>query len=53
MQRKLIQLKQTDKKYFEQLVYNKAPYIGYKLLCLLNNAGLIKSVWTTNFDELD
>ena len=39
-------------KYFEQLAYNKAPYIGYKLLCLLNNAGLIKSVWTTNFDGL-
>lgn len=39
-------------KYFEQLAYNKAPYIGYKLLCMLNNAGIVKSVWTTNFDGL-
>lgn len=38
--------------YFKSLVTDKEPYIGYKLLCLLNKLGIIKSVWTTNFDGL-
>jgi hypothetical protein len=31
---------------------DKVPYIGYKLLCLLNKFGVVKSVWSTNFDGL-
>jgi hypothetical protein len=30
----------------------KQPSIGYKLLCLLHEAAIIQSVWTTNFDDL-
>lgn len=40
------------KKYFQSLIENKQPYIGYKLLCLLAEHNIIKSVWTTNFDGL-
>lgn len=39
-------------KYFKNLSKDKAPYIGYKLLCLLNKFGVVKSVWSTNFDGL-
>lgn len=39
-------------KYFEHLAQSKQPYIGYKLLCLLNKYGIVKSVWSTNFDGL-
>lgn len=40
------------RKYFQSLIENKQPYIGYKLLCLLAEHNVIKSVWTTNFDGL-
>lgn len=40
------------RKYFLSLIENKEPYIGYKLLCLLAEYGIVKSVWTTNFDGL-
>lgn len=40
------------RKYFQRLCEKKEPSIGYKLLCLLAEAGIIKSVWTTNFDDL-
>lgn len=40
------------RKYFFSLIENKEPYIGYKLLCLLAEYGIAKSVWTTNFDGL-
>ena len=36
-------------KYFESLFNGKSPYVGYKLLCLLNKYGIVKSVWSTNF----
>lgn len=39
-------------KYFQNLFQGKSPYIGYKLLCLLNKYGVVKSVWSTNFDGL-
>lgn len=39
-------------KYFEGLCNGKSPYVGYKLLCLLNKFGIVKSVWSTNFDGL-
>ena len=40
------------RKYFQSLFDKKEPYIGYKLLCHLNSAGLVKSIWSTNFDGL-
>lgn len=40
------------RKYFQTLCAKKEPYIGYKLLMLLAEAQVVKSVWTTNFDGL-
>lgn len=40
------------RKYFFSLIENQEPYIGYKLLCLLAEHNIVKSVWTTNFDGL-
>ncbi|GAA4326052.1 hypothetical protein GCM10023149_28660 [Mucilaginibacter gynuensis] len=40
------------RKYFQRLAEKKEPSVGYKLLCLLHELGLMKSVWTTNFDDL-
>lgn len=40
------------RKYFLCLIEGKNPYIGYKLLCFLAGQGIVKSVWTTNFDGL-
>ena len=39
-------------KYFTGLSKDKSPYVGYKLLCLLNKFGVVKSIWSTNFDGL-
>lgn len=39
-------------KYFTNLSKDKTPYVGYRLLCLLNKFGVVKSVWSTNFDGL-
>lgn len=39
-------------KYFSSIAADKNPYVGYKLLCLLNRANIVRSVWTTNFDGL-
>lgn len=43
---------QDRRQYFQRLIAGKEPYVGYQLLCLLAEAELIKSVWTTNFDGL-
>ncbi len=43
---------EVRKKYFENICRGKEPYIGYKLLCLLAEFGMIRSVFTTNFDGL-
>ncbi len=40
------------RKYFFNLIEGKEPYIGYKILCLLAKHGIVKAVWTTNFDGL-
>jgi hypothetical protein len=40
------------RKYFQSLTENKEPYIGYRILCLLAEHDIVKSVWTTNFDGL-
>jgi len=38
--------------YFQEKVGLARPHIGYKLLCLLAESGIVPSVWTTNFDGL-
>ena len=40
------------RRFFEPYVLNASPHIGYQLLCILVESQLIKSVWTTNFDQL-
>ena len=38
--------------YFQEQVRCAQPHIGYRLLCHLAQADLIRSVWSTNFDGL-
>ena len=38
--------------FFLQKVRDAQPHIGYRLLCHLAEADLIRSVWSTNFDGL-
>ncbi|MCY4574462.1 MAG: SIR2 family protein [Gemmatimonadetes bacterium] len=38
--------------YFQNIVRNARPHVGYQLLCHLAEANLIQSVWSTNFDGL-
>tara|TARA_R110000765_G_scaffold9911_3_gene30864 strand:- start:51422 stop:54580 length:3159 start_codon:yes stop_codon:yes gene_type:complete len=45
-------ISEDRRKYFLSLIENKEPYIGYKLLCLLAEHTIVRSVWTTNFDSL-
>lgn len=40
------------RKYFQRMCERKTPSAGYMLICLLHEAGMIQSVWTTNFDDL-
>ena len=44
---------ETDRRaYFQDLVRNAAPFSGYKLLCQLAEAELVRAVWSPNFDSL-
>jgi hypothetical protein len=38
--------------FFQSYVAKARPHIGYRLLPLLAKAGLVRTVWTTNFDGL-
>ena len=38
--------------YFQRLITGKQPSVGYHILCYLAQIGMVKSVWTTNFDSL-
>jgi hypothetical protein len=40
------------RRFFQSLTEGKNPYIGYKVLALLAAAGIVRSIWTTNFDGL-
>lgn len=40
------------RQFFERLVERAAPNTGYQLLCLLAQARVCHSVWTTNFDGM-
>lgn len=45
-------IEEDVRKYFQKICERKHPSVGYKLLCFLNQTGLVKSIWTTNFDDL-
>lgn len=45
-------IEETRRKYFENICKGKEPFVGYKILCQLSKKGLVKSVFTTNFDGL-
>lgn len=40
------------RKYFENICRNKIPHTGYMILSLLAKAGMVRTVFTTNFDGL-
>lgn len=43
---------ESRRAYFQKKVRNAKPHTGYQLLPSLASCCLIKSVWTTNFDQL-
>jgi hypothetical protein len=43
---------ESRRAYFSEKVKLAKPFTGYKLLCLLAEAELFRSVWSTNFDSL-
>src|SRR5262249_43133019 len=45
-------ISESRQAYFQEKVRNAKPHIGYQLVPILASQGLIKSVWTTNFDQL-
>ncbi len=40
------------RKYFQRICEKKDPSAGYMLSCLIHEAGLAQTIWTTNFDDL-
>ena len=40
------------RRFFEPWIRKARPHVGYRLLCLLAEVGLFRSIWTTNFDGL-
>ena len=40
------------RRFFQSLIREAKPHTGYKLVCLLAQAQLFRSIWTTNFDGL-
>jgi hypothetical protein len=45
-------IKEDRRLYFQDKIRLASPHTGYKLLCLLAEAGIVRSVWSTNFDSL-
>jgi hypothetical protein len=43
---------ESRRAYFQEKVRNAKPHIGYQLLATLAAQNLVRSVWTTNFDQL-
>lgn len=43
---------QDRRSFFQSYIAQAKPHTGYRLLPLLAKAGLIRTVWTTNFDGL-
>jgi SIR2-like protein len=45
-------LAEDRRRYFQDLATTAHPHAGYQLAALIAETGLIRSVWTTNFDSL-
>lgn len=45
-------ISQHRRLFFADKIRSVQPHIGYKLLCLMAEADIITSTWTTNFDGL-
>jgi hypothetical protein len=43
---------QHRRQFFVDKIRPARPHVGYKLLCLLAETGIVRSSWTTNFDGL-
>lgn len=43
---------QHRRQFFADMIRNAKPHKGYQFLCLLAEAGIVTSCWTTNFDGL-
>jgi hypothetical protein len=43
---------ESRRAYFQQKVRLAKPHTGYQLLSVLAEHGLLRSIWTTNFDQL-
>jgi hypothetical protein len=49
---KCLPIRDNRRQFFAELTRRARPYVGYKVLCLLAEEELVKTVWTTNFDGL-
>ncbi len=49
---KCLPIPDNRRQFFAELTRRARPYVGYKVLCLLAEEELVKTVWTTNFDGL-
>lgn len=49
---KCLPIPDDRRRFFEEWVRKSRPHVGYRVLCLLSEAELLKTVWTTNFDGL-
>lgn len=49
---KALPTESARRNYFESLFEGKRPSVGYTLLPIMYKQGTLKSVWTTNFDQL-
>ena len=45
-------LAENRRAYFQAKVQAAKPHCGYQLLCAMAEAEIVRSVWTTNFDNL-
>lgn len=45
-------IEQDRRAFFSDKILNAVPHVGYRLLCLLAQSDLVRSVFSTNFDGL-
>ncbi|MHC4671985.1 MAG: SIR2 family protein, partial [Planctomycetota bacterium] len=49
---KCFPISQHRQQFFADKIRMAQPHVGYKMLCLMAEAGIFTSAWTTNFDGL-
>ncbi|MCP4677300.1 MAG: hypothetical protein GY854_17660 [Deltaproteobacteria bacterium] len=49
---KCLPIAHDRRRFFASWIRKARPHIGYRLFCLLAEAELFRSIWTTNFDGL-